>query len=142
MRDRMRNCDIEVENQGSSVESRKLRLEMEKMIEQVVAGDRKVTKTGASELEDKLITVYSKVELSRSERKFLSLGPTFPLVEDLEETQADQDFLTATMKIRWQRMGMETEEVQRWKTVSGMEDEEKVEETIAMEESSSLRKDL
>ena len=47
---------------------------------------------------------------------------------------ANQDFLAATTKIRWQRMGMGTVEIQRWKGDSVISDEEKVEEVIAMEE--------
>ena len=45
----------------------------------------KIVKKNCKNLEDKLITVYRDIELSESERKFLSLGSTFPLIEDLEE---------------------------------------------------------
>ena len=96
--------------------------------------DLKTVKTSKKELEEKLITLYGGVELSESERRFLSLGPTFPLMEDLEESVADQDFLTATTKKRWQRIGMETGEVQRWKDESEVIEEEEIEEVIAMEE--------
>ena len=34
---------------------------------------------------DKLITVYGNVELTENERKFLSLGPDFPLMETLDK---------------------------------------------------------
>ena len=55
-------------------------------------------------------------------------------MEDLEQAVADQDFLTATTKIRWQRMGMETGEVQRRKDENEIIEEEKIDEVIAMEE--------
>ena len=55
-------------------------------------------------------------------------------MEDSEQAVADQDFLTATMKIRRQRMGMETGEVQRRKDENEIIEEEKIDEVIAMEE--------
>ena len=55
-------------------------------------------------------------------------------MEDSEQAVADQDFLTATTKIRWQRMGMETGEVQRRKDENEIIEEEKIDEVIGMEE--------
>ena len=53
-------------------------------------------------------------------------------MEDSEQAVADQDFLTATMKITWQRMGMETGEIQRRKDESEIIEEEKIDEVITI----------
>ena len=95
---------------------------MKTMIEEAAERDLKTEKTNKKELEDKIITVYGDVELSENKR---TLGPTFPLMEDLEESITDQDFLMATTKVRWQRMGMETPEILRWKEEDEVQEEEK-----------------
>ena len=78
------------------------------MIDKAIESDREVKKTGESDLEEKLITVYGDVQLTSQERKFLSLGPYFPLMENLDRETAAQDFLTAITKVRWERMGLES----------------------------------
>ena len=71
-----------------------------------------------------MVTVYGEVELSKNEKKFLSLGPLFPLMENLKEEIADHDFLTGLTKVRWGRMGMEPDEIVRYKEEETVEEEE------------------
>ena len=83
----------------------------EKTPKQVREQDEKVTKTDEEVISDKMITVYGGVELTKAERRFLSLGPLFPLMEDLQEETMSQDFLTGLTKLRWGRMGKDLEEI-------------------------------
>ena len=101
MRQRMRrNREMTEMEENNETDGKKLISEMKKLIEEAVKRDLKTEKTSKKELEDKLIIVNGDIEVSENERRSLSLGSMYPLMEDLEETVADQDFLTATMKIR------------------------------------------
>ena len=86
------------------------------------------------ELEDRMITTYGEVQLDNQERKFLSLGPHFSLLEQLQIKQFKVDFQTALTKVRWARHGLETEEVQRYKLETEMEEEEKLERMVHLEQ--------
>ena len=67
---------------------------MRSMIKKARSNDSKMTKTEVKVLEERLIIVYGDIELSDQERKLLSLGPYFPLMEG--------------------RMGVKPEEVRRF----------------------------
>ena len=77
-----------------------VRHEKKSLIEKAVEADCKVNKTETSKLQERLIIVYGDIELSTKERKFLSLGPYFPLMESLDRKTAAQDFLRALTKVR------------------------------------------
>ena len=70
------------------------------------------------------------VELTDQERKFLTLGPDFPLMENLEEKQIERDILTALTKIRWTRTGKESKEVVRFETLKEVQEEDDMKELV------------
>ena len=84
--------------------------------------------TDSDKIQSEMITIYGKVELSSQERKFLALGPGFPLMERLDNNQIERDFLTSLTKVRWTRTGLETSEVQRYRTEEDEAKEEEVEQ--------------
>ena len=90
-------------------EDDRVRREMRELIEEAIEIDENMKPTEGKELFEKMVTVYGDIELSEQERKFLILGPRFPLMENLKEEIAAQDFLTGLTKVRWGRMGMEPE---------------------------------
>ena len=51
----------------------------------------------------------------------------------MKEEIANHDFLTGLTKVRWGRMGMEPEEIMRYKDEQTVEEEEKVEEVVFLE---------
>ena len=64
------------------------------------------------------------------QKKLLSLGPDFPLMESLDEKQIERDILTVLTKVRWTRTGIGTKEVVRFKSTKELEEEEAVEEGV------------
>ena len=64
------------------------------------------------------------------QKKFLSLGPDFQLIESLDEKQIERDILTALTKVRWTRTGMEPDKVVRFKSIKESEEDEAMEEVI------------
>ena len=75
-----------IDGESKKIEDREddeLRMEMERLLKVVMDNDSNVKKTDSEKLERNLITVYGDIQLSQEERKFLLLGPNFPLMEDL-----------------------------------------------------------
>ena len=129
MRKRIENTKRDKESnviEGPETESDFVRREMRDMIEEAIESDKETKKTEENVLSEKVVTIYGEVELSKAERKFLNLGPQFPLMEELKEEIAAQDFLTGLTKVRWGRMGKEPNEIVRYKDVQELEEEEKI----------------
>ena len=68
-------------------------------------------KTDREALTRKMVNIYGRIELDDDETSFLSLGPDFALYEPILKKKAAVDFLAATTKIRWSRMGKPKEEI-------------------------------
>ena len=100
---------------------------MARLVALATENSDKIEPTESTKLQDQMISVYGEVDLSPQERKFLALGPGFPLMERLDANQIERDYLTALTKVRWTRMGLETSEVQRYVTEKEEEEEEKME---------------
>ena len=61
------------------------------------------------------------------------VGPNFPLMKEMKEEDAAQDFLAAMTKVRWARMGMEIEEIVRERDEGDIAEEERIEKIIKKE---------
>ena len=109
MKDKLRRDNPSDENNDvRKSESDEIRDEMKQVIDIAIENDKEVKKSDDEILEKKLITVYGDIQLSQDEKKFLSLGPYFPLMEDVKEEVAAQDFLIGLTKVRWTRMGLDS----------------------------------
>ena len=84
--------------EGSSSDN--IRHEMNNMIEKILEMNSVIQTRNSTEIQEEMITIYGDVELSSQERSFLALGPGFPLMEKLDSSQMERDFLTALTKIR------------------------------------------
>ena len=72
--------------------------------------------------------------MDKDEKAFLSLGPDFSLLEELELESARLGFGIGVTKVRWQRMGLDPSEVKRFQTIKEVVDEVQVEEVVHLEE--------
>ena len=107
--------DKESEVQESSTDSENRdanALGQAKSLEEVMYKvNEKVKKEKEEDLREKVVTVYGGVQLDKDEKAFLSLGPDFSLLEELELESARLDFRIGVTKVRWQRMGLDPSEV-------------------------------
>ena len=71
----------------------KIRSEMTEMITIAINTSDQTVKRDDSVIQSEMITVYGDVELTQQERKFLALGPNFPLMERMENKAIERDFL-------------------------------------------------
>ena len=88
--------------------------------------NREIRKTKRTVIQEKMITVYGKIELEEGEKKFLELGPEFALLEDINLEDVKKDILIALTKVRWGRLGKDTEEVKRYRDKEEVEEEERI----------------
>ena len=65
--------------------------------------------------------MYEGVELNKDKINFLELGPEFLVLEDINMDEVKAEFLTMVIKIRWERMGKEPEEIKRYPEVKEIE---------------------
>ena len=123
------------ESAADNQRQEKSALEQAKSLEEAMYKvNEKIKKEDEEKLRDKVVTVYGGVQLDKEERAFLSLGPDFSLLEELELESARLDFGIGVTKVRWQRMGLDPSEVKRFQTIKEVEDEEQVEEVVHIEE--------
>ena len=80
-----------------------------------------------------MVNVFGRIELDEDETSFLSLGPDFALYEPILRKRAAVDFLAATTKIRWSRMGKPKEEITQLRPKEEIEQEEEIEEQVFLQ---------
>ena len=73
------------------------------------------------------------VVLDKHEKMFLSLGPEFTILENLDMRTIKGEFQTALTKIRWSRMGKEPEEYPREIDEQAAKEEEDIEKICFLE---------
>ena len=65
----------------------------------MISIDEEVKREDTQEIEKKLVTIYGGLELDSDEIAFLSLGPDFSLLEELDLEQANLDFNIGLTKV-------------------------------------------
>ena len=83
----------------------------DEMIEKLEKVSREMKRTDGEALTRKMVNVFGRIELDEDETSFLSSGPDCALYEPILRKKAAVDFLAATTKIRWSRMGKPKEEI-------------------------------
>ena len=103
------------------------------MERKLIERNKSLRKMKKSSLQEKMITQYGNVKLEQEEKDFLQLGPDFALLGDIDMEQTQVDLLSAMTKVRWERMGKETEEVKLYREAEEIEEEEKVVDMVEEE---------
>ena len=68
-----------------------------------------IKRTDKKEMREKMVKVLGDISLDEDEQQYLSLGPEFAQFDMVDEEKITVDFLMATTKIRWSRMGKDKE---------------------------------